>query len=141
MQAKIIQAILLLILLLSASYTDIKKREISPAICIMIALISFLDFKVANLFGFLSALPLLIIAGFISPNRLGGGDIKLVAATGLVLGITRTNFALILGLLIQILVFILVGFIKKIKGQEVRGFSLPLAPCLSLGFLVIYIKN
>lgn len=94
-----------------------------------------------HLLGILAALPLLIIAVWIAPNRLGGGDIKLVAATGLVLGLQETNFALIVGLSLQILVFAIVLILRKMKKQEVRDLSLPLAPCLSLGFLVIYIMK
>ena len=120
---------------------DIRKRVIPPVIWSLVALISVLDYRTVHLLGILAAFPLLIIAVWIAPNRLGGGDIKLVAAVGLVLGLQETNFALIVGLSLQILVFAIVLFLQKMKKQEVRDLSLPLAPCLSLGFLVIYLMK
>lgn len=137
----IVQGVLFFCLMIGASYIDIRKREIPPIIWSLVALISALDFRMAHLLGILAALPLLIIAVWIAPNRLGGGDIKLVAATGLVLGLQETNFALIVGFSLQILVSATVSILRKMKKKEVRELSLPLAPCLSLGFLIIYIMK
>jgi leader peptidase (prepilin peptidase)/N-methyltransferase len=134
----IVQGVLFICLMIGASYLDIRTREIPPIIWSLVALISVLDFRTVHLLGILAALPLLIIAVWIAPNRLGGGDIKLVAATGLVLGLQETNFAVIVGLSLQILIFAIVLILRKMKKQEVRDLSLPLAPCLSLGFLVVY---
>lgn len=139
MQANsMVQGVLFICLMVGASYMDIKKRVIPPIIWSLVALISVLDFRMLHLLGILAAFPLLVIAVWIAPNRLGGGDIKLVAATGLVLGLQATNFAVIVGLSIQIFVFVIISLLRKMKKQEVRNLSLPLAPCLSLGFLVIY---
>ena len=134
-----LQAVLLICLMAGASWLDIQKREIPPFIWSLIACISFLDFRPIHLMGILAAVPLLVIATWIAPNRLGGGDIKLVAATGLVLGLQATNLAVIVGLSLQILVFTAFSFIHKINKQERKNFSMPLAPCLSLGFISIYI--
>ncbi|HKM33825.1 MAG TPA: A24 family peptidase [Lachnospiraceae bacterium] len=135
----ILQAVLFVCLLAGAVWQDLQKREIPPFIWSLIACISFLDFRPSHLMGILAAVPLLVIATWIAPNRLGGGDIKLVAATGLVLGLQATNFAVIVGLSLQILVFAVFSFIHKIKKQERKELSMPLAPCLSLGFISIYI--
>lgn len=134
-----LQAVIFVCLLVGAAWIDIQKREIPPFIWSLIACISFLDFRPIHLMGIFAAVPLLIIATWIAPNRLGGGDIKLVAATGLVLGLQATNLAVIVGLSLQILVFTAFSFIHKIKKQERKDFSMPLAPCLSLGFISIYI--
>lgn len=133
-----VQGVLFLGLTVCASYTDIRKREIPPLIWSMVALISLLDFKLVHLFGILAAIPLLIIAVWIAPGRLGGGDIKYVAAMGLVLGLQATNYALILGLTLQILVFVIISLYRNKKKQETKNYSLPLAPCLSVGFVVVY---
>ena len=135
----IIQAVLFVWLLAGAVWQDLQKREISPFIWSLIACISFLDFRPSHLMGILAAVPLLVIATWIAPNRLGGGDIKLVAATGLVLGLQATNLAVIVGLSLQILVFTAFSFIHKINEQERKDLSMPLAPCLALGFISIYI--
>lgn len=134
----LVQGALFFGLAVCASYTDIKKQEIPPLIWSMVALISLLDFKPVHLFGILTAFPLLIIAVWIAPDRIGGGDIKYVAAMGLVLGLQATNYALILGLTLQIFVFVVIFLYRNIKKQETRNYSLPLAPCLSVGFLVVY---
>lgn len=134
----IVQGVLFICLMVGASFMDIRKRIIPPIIWSSVALISVLDFKLVHLLGILAALPLLVIAVWIAPNRLGGGDIKLVAATGLVLGLQATNYAVIVGFSLQVLVFVIVSLLRKMKQQEAKGLSLPLAPCLSLGFLVVY---
>jgi leader peptidase (prepilin peptidase)/N-methyltransferase len=134
-----LQAVLFICLMAGASWLDIQKREIPPFIWSLVACISFLDFRPIHFMGILAAVPLLIIAVWIAPNRLGGGDIKLVAATGLVLGLQATNFAVILGLSLQVLVFAVTSIVRNIKKQKVKEISMPLAPCLSLGFISIYI--
>ena len=133
-----VQGVLFFCLAVCAGYTDIRKREIPPLIWSMVAFISLLDFKPVHLFGIMAAFPLLVIAVWIAPGRLGGGDIKYVAATGLVLGLQETNYALILGLTLQTLLFVIIFLYRNMKKQETRNFSLPLAPCLSVGFLVVY---
>ena len=134
----IAQAVLFFCLMGCAVYTDIRTREIPPIICSLVAVISLLDFNPVHLLGILAALPLLIIVVWITPNRLGGGDIKLVAAVGLVLGLQATNYGIIIGLTFQVFVFCIYILVKKIKKQEARSISLPLAPCLAIGFLTIY---
>ena len=134
----LVQGVLFFCLAVCAGYTDIKKREIPPLIWSMMALISLLNFKPVHLFGILAAFPLLIIAVWIAPGRLGGGDIKYVAAMGLVLGLQATNYAMILGLTLQILIFVIIFSYRKIKKQETKNYSLPLAPCLSVGFVGVY---
>lgn len=139
MQANsIAQAVLFFCLMVYAAYKDIRKREIPPFIWISLSLISIIDFKLINIFGILAALPLLFIAVWIAPDRLGGGDIKFVGAAGLVLGLQKTNLGMIIGLTLQVCVFITYSLYKKIKKEEARNLSMPLAPCLSIGFLVIY---
>ena len=137
----IVQVVLFFCLMICAAYIDIRKREIPPPIWISVAAVSFLDFRIKNLLGILAALPLLIIAAWIAPNRLGGGDIKFAAAAGLVLGLQVTNYGVIIGLTLQVLIFIAYALLKKMKKQEVRNYSMPLAPCLAIGFLAVYLMK
>jgi leader peptidase (prepilin peptidase) / N-methyltransferase len=134
----IVQAVLFFCLMVYAAYKDISKREIPPFIWISVSLISLIDFNPVHLSGILAALPLLIIAVWIAPNRLGGGDIKFAGAAGLVLGLQETNLGMIIGLTLQVCVFITYALYKKIKKEEAKNLSMPLAPCLSIGFLAIY---
>ena len=121
-----------------ASYTDIKRREIPDIICIYIALIGLLRFNIVNLFGIFVALPFLVAAMLVE-NSIGGGDIKLTASAGMVLGFWKGIYGLILGLSFLVLFYLLLILGSKIrKRQVVRNLSLPLAPFLGIGFMIIY---
>lgn len=80
------------------------------------------------LLGMVSASSILLIAYLFTKKRgIGGGDIKLVAASGLVLGGTKVFLALFLGLLLSVLVY---PFHRK-KGENGRFFAL--GPYLAIG--------
>lgn len=142
MQANsILQGVLFSSLILAASYTDIKRREIPDTICVLLVLTGFLKFSYPNLFGIFVALPFLIAAMF-KEKSIGGGDIKLTAAVGLVLGFWKAIYGLIIGLTLLILFYIMVRISSIIrKKQVVKNLSMPLAPFLGIGFLIIYFIN
>ena len=83
--SSILQGVLFSSLLLAASYTDIKRREIPDTVCLLLVLTGFMKFSFQNLFGIFVALPFLIAAMF-KENSIGGGDIKLTASVGFALG-------------------------------------------------------
>ena len=132
----IIQAILLTALLTYAAITDCKKREIPDALCLGVSFLSLLDFHLGNLLGLGIALILWLAAVYIAPDKLGGGDIKLCAAVGIVIGFTATTYGIIMGFGIVSLVWLAMLLFKT--KQEVEKYSLPLAPFLGLGFLITY---
>lgn len=115
-------ATLFVLLLLIASYTDLKKREIPDGVSIAIGVLSLLNF---HIFGILAALPFLI-AAMIEPEKMGGGDIKLTAAVGLYLGFFQTMLGVVFGLSLSLIFYVLSG--RKNK-------AMPLAPFLSIGFI------
>ncbi len=134
----IFQGILFSSLLMAASYTDIKRREIPDAIPMFIALISLLNLKLSNQFGIVIGLPFLIAAVLVE-GSIGGGDIKLTGSIGMVLGFWKGIYGLILGLSFLVLFYLLLILGSKIrKRQVVRNLSLPLAPFLGMGFMIIY---
>ncbi len=69
---------------------------------------------------------------------MGGGDIKLTAAAGLVLGIEGSVAGLIIGLAALLLFFAGHRLIRH-KNRKETGEALPMAPFLSLGFIAAYI--
>lgn len=79
------QAFLFLTALAAASAVDCRKRTIPDFLCLLTAAAGLISFSPAQFFGVLAALPLLI-AALIRPECMGGGDIKLTAAAGFVLG-------------------------------------------------------
>lgn len=135
--SSIIQVVLFFILMGCAVYTDIKIREIPTIIWSSVALISLLNFQAVHLFGILAALPLLI-AAMMSPSGIGGGDIKLIAAIGLVIGFWKALIGMAIGLC---LVIVFHGSIKLINAAMRKKYgrrAYPLAPYLALGYMFIY---
>ena len=139
MQANsILQGVLFSSLLLVASYTDIKRREIPDTVCVLLVLTGFLKFSFQNLLGIFVALPFLIAAMF-KEKSIGGGDIKLTATVGFVLGFWKGIYGLIIGLTLLILFYIMVRISSIIRKKQVaKNLSMPLAPFLGIGFLIMY---
>lgn len=134
----LLQAALFIALLAAASAIDVHKRIIPNTLCALIAGAGLLQFSPARLLGVLAALPLLI-AAMRKPGSMGGGDIKLTAAAGLVLGLGGGLAGLALGLALALLFYGARQLQARLerKGRTVPA-SLPLAPLLSLGFVTVY---
>ncbi len=118
--------------LVFATFTDIYWRIIPnlfPAIILVLALPDF------HLGGGLLALPFLVSA-MIFPGKVGGGDIKLVAAIGVFLGYHTTLFALIVAIITLIVVYY--GKIGFKNPEKLKEMSAPLAPFLSFGVAIAY---
>ena len=134
----IIQGVLFSFLLFIASYIDIKRRVIPEKFCILIALTALIDFRYLNLLGIFVALPLLI-AAMCKEDSIGGGDIKLVAVSGIVLGFLKGMYGLMIGLSLLTVFYVFYVVVKKIGRKQVaKDLYLPLAPFLGLGFIIIY---
>ena len=101
------QALLFLAALAAASAVDCRKRVIPNSLCFLTAAAGLISFSPVQLLGPLASLPLLI-AALIQPECMGGGDIKLTAAAGFVLGFWRGFWGLALGLLLAVLYFCLI---------------------------------
>ncbi|EQK76134.1 type IV leader peptidase family protein [Clostridioides difficile CD113] len=98
----------------------------------LIVLTAAISFRPEQLWGIFSALPFLLAAVFC--GGMGGGDIKLMAAAGLVLGLPAGIFATILGLS---LVLVYSVFLKICKKTQV--IAVPLVPFLSAGCAAGYL--
>ena len=123
------------VLLAATSVWDIRKRIIPDTLCMCIALTGLLTVEPVKLFGILAAVPFLLAALLL--GGMGGGDIKLMAAAGLVLGFHKSMAAIIIGLT-AMLVFHAIRFIvQKLRRRAVQK-AYPLAPFLSLGCIAAY---
>ena len=129
----LIQGTAFFLALLGASICDLQKREIPPIFPVIIAIAGLINFSPASLWGIALCLPFLI-AAWRNERRMGGGDIKLVAACGFLLGLPAGTPGLILGLTVQLLIY---GAARLFRFQHDR--AVPLAPCLSIGFFAAYI--
>ena len=94
-----VQAVLFFSLLIAVSAWDLRYRIIPDRFQAGIALLSFLNFAPGQLLGALGAVPYLIVALFCKrEGGMGGGDIKLAAAAGSVMGLYPAVFACVVAL-------------------------------------------
>lgn len=119
-----LRCILLCQLLMVAGVFDLATREIPDSLHLLIAMAGLIDFQaLPALLGFLLVpLPFLIAA--LKTEKIGGGDVKLMAVSGFALGVTGGVWMMIWGLSAALFWHCL--FCRKQK-------SLPLAPFLAFG--------
>ena len=108
-----IRLILFLAIMLLAAVLDIKDRRIPDWIHLLLVGVSFIPPEPVHIMGVFAALPL-FIAG-ITTGGVGGGDIKLIGACGLVLGISRTLTGLFLGLCFLLIYHGIVQSVRRIR--------------------------
>ena len=128
------QGVLFFFLLLASSFVDLKRREIPDWVSGSIAALTLLHFRPEYLLGLIPALFFLAAAvrgGF------GGGDVKLAAACGLVLGLPAALMGTILGLLLQLL-FHLGALCVLPLFKWLVWSAYPMAPFLAIGYAVAY---
>jgi len=122
-------------LLLLTSAIDIRRRIIPNILCLLIACTGFILFRPMNLSGVLISLPFLLAALW-GPG-MGGGDVKLAAAMGFVLGVLGGIAAVIIGLAAMLLFYAGYFTVQRVRGRTCQK-ALPLAPFLSIGSIAVY---
>lgn len=135
-----IRLTLFFLVLSLAAVSDIRKRMIPDWMPFLIAGVSLFPPEPVYLTGLFVALPLLV-AG-ITVGGIGGGDIKLTGACGLVLGFERTLAGLLMALSFLLLFHAAKKCIRKIR--KIRKLNCvaekeqayPLVPFLLLGMLI-----
>lgn len=131
----ILQGGLFISLLFAASVWDLQKRIIPDTICVLIALTGLFIFEPMRLLGVFAAVPFWFTA--LIWDGMGGGDIKLMAAAGLVLGLQKSMAAIIMGLTAMLVYHAIYTLIQRLRGRNAPK-AYPLAPFLSLGCLAAY---
>ncbi len=137
------QAALFFILLLAASLWDLCKRIIPDELNALILCTGMLTFTPDKLAGLLLGLPL-FTAAILKEGGMGGGDIKLTASCGFVLGFPLGMTGLIFGLSAVLLYHLIIRSIRKLRHINAPATGetlLPLAPFLSAGFIASYLIN
>ena len=122
---------------ISASIVDIKILMIPDSLIIVFIILSvypviFNDSLKDNLFGFLLMGGFFTAALLIFPGSFGGGDVKLAAAIGILLGFDLSIVALETALLTGSLI----GVIYAIKSKRGFRIKIPFAPFLTTGMFV-----
>jgi leader peptidase (prepilin peptidase)/N-methyltransferase len=128
-----VQFVLVVILLGIDSVIDIKTREIPNWISAAIAITALLNFNVRNLWGLIVAAIFFAVALF--TGKIGGGDVKLIAALSVVCGLWG-SFVLLFFAQIAMLIFYAAKFvIFKLRGQTADK-ALPFVPFIFMGYLI-----
>lgn len=129
-----LRCVLLCILLILAGACDAATYEIPDRFSVAVCLVGLIGFHpLPALAGLLLvSLPLLIPA-VMAEGKIGGGDVKLMAASGFALGVTSGFTMLLWGLFTALLWNAAFG-----RGQK----SLPLAPFFAFGcFMALLLKT
>ncbi|MCD8362353.1 MAG: A24 family peptidase [Lachnospiraceae bacterium] len=135
---RLVQAGLFAFLLIAVSVCDIRSRRIPDSLQIGIAALAALDFSWKNLLGLFVALPFLTVAiACREKGGIGGGDVKLVASMGVVLGMSAGLTASVIGLASFLCYAAVHGFVQREKGKERPG-AYPLGPFLAAGGICAY---
>lgn len=133
MIGSVVQFAAILLLLGIGSVMDIKTREIPNWISVIVAMTAIINFRLDNLWGIIVAVIFFSVA--FATGKIGGGDVKLVAALSVVCGLWG-SFALLLFAQTAMLIFYAGKYILcKINGKTASK-SLPFVPFIFIGYLV-----
>ena len=132
MIGSVVQFAAISLLLGIGSYMDIKTREIPDWISAAVVCTAFLDFNIQNLWGLVVAAIFFVTA--LVAGKIGGGDVKLIAALSVVCGLWG-SFLLLLFAQISMLIFYAGNyFFCKLNGKTADK-SLPFVPFIFIGYL------
>ena len=132
------KGLILVLLFLYASYSDIRTRKCGDLLHVFIILTAFIGIEISDL-------PQLLIAGayilvfmlgtsVLFKERIGGADIKFSAACAFLLGAENGLLGLIVGLTAAVCINVVLRFIKH-KDHH-AGF--PMIPYIAAGFFAAY---
>ena len=135
----IVKTTILLALLLYASVRDMKTREVSDSVSVMLLILGLVDTDIARLPSMLCGALLVFLpqlaSALINPSKaLGGADIKVSSSAAFLLGAQKGLFALIVGLTLAVIVMPIIRKIRKLPKDQ----PFPLIPFLSVGIIAGY---
>ena len=120
--------------LIYAAVDDLKTRTVSDIVCIIIALAGLVTISPASFFGaILAMLPFYLCAGL---GLMGGGDWRLAAALGFVLGVDRV----ITGFCFMAIALLLASIAMRVIPALRKGATAkqPLIPYFAVAFIPAY---
>ncbi|MBC2579394.1 A24 family peptidase [Clostridium sp. DJ247] len=124
------------LILMYASYSDIKEKIIPDKVHLMIMVVGLIKISLMDAtMGFIIVPLPFFIAALLKGDDIGGGDVKFMAAGGFFLGLKGGFIASIMGLTLAVAI----NFIYyKIKNKD-KNISFPLAPYLSIGCFLSFV--
>ena len=133
----LLKGILLTDAFLFASVSDFRIRRVPDWVSLVVAALGLISVSGGKLlwnavagavaFGFF------FLAAVISKNKIGGADVKFIAAAMFVCGFPEGLAGLILGLLLSV-----VGTLIRNKKTKSKDKTMPMIPYLSVGFLTAF---
>ena len=133
MIGSVMQFAVISVLLGIGSFLDIKTREIPNWISVIVAITAIINFRLENLWGLIVAVIFFSVA--LATGKIGGGDVKLIAALSVVCGLWG-SFALLLFAQISMLIFYGVSVVvQKLRGKTADK-ALPFVPFITFGYVL-----
>lgn len=121
---------------LLASYQDIKKREVSNLIPILIILISLPIISTSKILTCIVIFTLFLIPNLIKEASIGGADIKFMATSALILGIKN----ILVGSLVGLISAIIITTIRNTRKKDEEK-TIALIPYLYFGCMVALLTS
>lgn len=134
-----------LLILIYASYIDIKIRQVPFGVVISIIVLAIIKmtiyfsikYIIYHVIGSIVVFVIFLAPNFIQDGAIGGGDIKLMSSSTLFLGLEKIIIGAIIGLSIMLIVELSKNIINK---KNISNLKCALVPYLSLGcFFSIFI--
>lgn len=129
-------------ILCAAAFGDVKEKRIKNIYPVMILLIGCVQFisgeppdLSSRIIGFICVSGGMLLVDILYPGAFGGGDIKLMAAGGAVLGSRNCFHAMGIALVIAAIYSLWLLTIKKVK----RNTKFALGPFLCFGMMIVNI--
>lgn len=129
LRLNVLKLLLILCILILASVTDFRKREVPNIYIILIILTALIDFRASNMLGSVISAPFYFAQK--DGKNMGGGDLKLAFALGFSLGLAKSLMTVIFGCI----VFITAGAVCEIANGK-KGKLFPFVPALTAGYII-----
>ena len=123
-------------LLIGASWRDIRSRIVPDFYSILIILVALFIPDTGKWWGIFCTLPFLIAA--LTVGGIGGADIKIMGAAGMVLGFWEGMAAMTMGLTGMLLFHTIKSLLRKGRKKEK---SYPMVPFLAAGIILVYLTQ
>ena len=134
----IVKGLLLCLALAYGAYADIKTREVPNIVPLVILAAGCIGFSpLLSFTGLLVMAAVFFFAAYLSRGGMGGGDIRLMAASGFALGAWGGILQTIIGL--SLAVFYAFIRARAMGKREWRKETIPLVPFLGAGGVLSYL--
>lgn len=135
--ANLLKGILLTDAFLFASISDYRIRKVPDWVSVIVALLGIISVSGSNLLWNavtgITAFGFFFLAAIISKNKIGGADVKFIAASMFVCGLNAGLAGLIFGLALSV-----IGTLIRNKKTKSKDKTMPMIPYLSVGFLTAF---